>query len=189
MNYITYKPETGEVISTGMSSQEVVPLYDDLQYITCTTEELQMIDKPSKWRVMGLERVLAPAEDPVLLEFARADKWQVIKRERAAHEFGAFTWDGSIFDGDAASQYRLSTAAQLAAATGEGFSVTWTLFDNTTRQLGAADLMSIVGTLAGQIAAYYERARLLRERIDTAATAEELAAISWDMNLDGTPVL
>lgn len=111
---------------------------------------------------------------------AKAEKWQKIKAARDDAEFGGFDWDGSRFDSNQKSQARILGAVQMAALA-QDYSVDWTLADNTVRTLSASDLSEVGIALAAHVAAQHAKARAMRQRIDAAATIEQLKLIAWDM--------
>ena len=116
------------------------------------------------------------------IEEGRAQAWSRIKSARESVEFGAFVWDGHTFDGDSESQRRIQGAAQLATlaqATGQPFSIDWTLADNTQVTLTAAEMIGVGVALGQHVNGAHGIARTLRTQIDAATTPEELEAIQW----------
>jgi len=93
-------------------------------------------------------------------------------------EFGGFTWDGSPFDSDAISQSRIQGAVQLAA-TAPGFTIDWTLANNSVRNLSAADLANVGAALGMHVATQHAKARTLRSQIEAATTVAEVDAVTW----------
>jgi len=119
-------------------------------------------------------------EDPRTLQDRKAEKWAHAKAERDAQEFGPFSWGAFTFDGDAESKSRLSLAAmaaQAAIASGQVWEVDWTLADNSTVTLSAADVIGVVQAMGANITAAHQAARLKRAAIEAATTVEELDAI------------
>jgi len=108
----------------------------------------------------------------------KAAKWEAIKLDREAAEYGGFVWDGSTFDSDMGSQQRISGATQLASLT-PGFELDWTMKNNTVRTLTAAQMISVGMALGSHVTAQYVKARGLRVDIDAASTKEAVAAIRW----------
>lgn len=116
------------------------------------------------------------------LSEARAQAWARIKSARESVEFGPFVWGGQTFDGDSESQRRIQGAAQLATlaqATGQPFSIDWTLADNTQATLTAAEMIGVGMALGQHVNGAHGIARTLRTQIDAATTPEELEAIQW----------
>ena len=117
-------------------------------------------------------------EDPRTLADLKAEKWRNIKANRDAAEHGGFTWDGSVFDSDALSQQRITGAVTLAQMS-PAFTTVWTLKDNSTRTLSAADMFAVGVALGVHVSAQFLQGQLLRAQIDEAATAQEVEAIHW----------
>ncbi len=120
--------------------------------------------------------------DPRTLGDLKAERWEAMKRARAAMEFGPFTWDGSTFDGDSESQARIQGAAQLATlaqATGQPFAIDWTLADDSTRTLSALDMIAVGMAMGTQIATAHAIGRAVRQQINAATSAAQLEAITW----------
>lgn len=112
----------------------------------------------------------------------RAQAWSRIKSVRESVEFGPFAWSGQTFDGDSESQRRIQGAAQLATmaqATGQPFSIDWTLADNTQVTLTAGEMIGVGVALGQHVNGAHGIARTLRTQIDAATTPEELEAIQW----------
>jgi hypothetical protein len=112
------------------------------------------------------------------LEQVKADKWEQIKASRADAEYGGFTWDGSTFDSNLASQQKIMGAVQLAQLN-PAFEIDWTLADNTVRTLDATDMQAAGVALGGHVNTQYVHARTLRQQIDEAATQAEVEAVVW----------
>lgn len=147
-------------------------------YNPSTNEQIEVpaigVDPPAGW-VRGVAPALPIAD-------ARAQAWDRIKAARNGAEFGTFTWNGLVFDGDSESQRRIQGAAQLAAmaiAANVPWSIAWTLADNTTITMSAADMIAAGTSLAVSVAGAHNVARALRTQIDAATTQEELDAIVW----------
>jgi hypothetical protein len=116
--------------------------------------------------------------DPRTLNDIKLAKWAIIKQARSSAEFGGFTWDGSPFDSDAISQSRIQGAVQLAA-TAPGFTIDWTLANNSVRNLSAADLANVGAALGMHVATQHAKARTLRSQIEAATTPAEVDAVVW----------
>ena len=116
--------------------------------------------------------------DPRTLSDLQVAKWEQIKRARVNAEFGGFTWDGSPFDSDAISQSRIQGAVQLAAMA-PGFTIDWTLADNTVRALSGSELAAVGVALGLHVGTQHAKARVLRAQIEAATTATEVEAVAW----------
>lgn len=112
------------------------------------------------------------------LDQKKSYKWDEIKAERSAEEFGEFIWGDYVFQCDEVSQRRIQGAVQLAAINPD-FSIDWTLADNSVVNLNAQNMIDVGVTLASHVSACHGRGRILRSEIDAATTQEELEAIFW----------
>lgn len=113
----------------------------------------------------------------------RVVTWARIKAARDAVEFGPFTYNGMVFDGDADAQRRLGyciAQAREAQQTGWLYQVEFTLADNSTVMLASRDFLSLEQIKAEQVTAAFAQAQRLRTDIDQAESIEALHAIQWD---------
>jgi hypothetical protein len=117
-------------------------------------------------------------EDPRTLADLKAAQWGLIKQARSQAEYAGFTWDGSTFDSDAISQNRITGAVTLAQMSST-FSIDWVLADNTVRTLNQSDMLAVGAALGAHVAAIFAKGVLLREQIEAATTAEEVAGVVW----------
>lgn len=137
---------------------------------------VQMPTKPSQHHQFNYST--KQWEDPRTLADLKAEKWRNIKANRDAAEHGGFTWDGSVFDSDALSQQRITGAVTLAQML-PAFTTVWTLANNSTRTLSAADMFAVGVALGVHVSTQFLQGQLLRAQIDEAATAQEVEAIHW----------
>lgn len=127
-------------------------------------------DLPDDWRP-------TPA-----LDVLKAAKWEAVKVERDRHEqCDGFEHKGRIFDSDHDAIDRLlvaKDAVEDAAAAGTPFTLDWTLKDNSVWEgMTAADFAGLTISIAIAKNVVHQHARALREQIEAATTAEEIAAI------------
>lgn len=142
-------------LSIGMTEQEVEQAYD------------------GNWYLKGY----APEQSLADLKIAKREE---INRARDAAEQGGFSYLGKPFDSDTVSCLRISCAAQSMELAPSSSTITWTCQDNSTIDLTPTDLKGLVATLAMHSNTCHEKATALKEKIEAAQTAEELAAITWD---------
>ena len=109
--------------------------------------------------------------DPRSLDEIKSQKWQEIKKQRDALEFGGFEFEGNIYDSDQVSQGRIVGAASA------GIDQTWTLADNTTLELSAIQLQHLYAALQAHVASVHERGRIARQLIFDAETKEQVEAV------------
>jgi hypothetical protein len=117
-------------------------------------------------------------EDPRTLADFKEAQWSTIKQARSAAEYAGFTWDGSTFDSDAISQQRITGAVTLAQLS-PGFTIDWTLADNSVRTLNQADMIAVGVALGQHVQTQFTKAQALRLQIETASTPEQVAAVVW----------
>ena len=112
----------------------------------------------------------------------KAKTWERIKVARAAAESAGFIFNGMRYDSDPLSLQRISSAvtlAMLAQSAGQPFAIDWTVADNTVVPLDAAGMIGVGLTCGQYVASVFDRARVLREQIDAATTADQLDALQW----------
>lgn len=108
--------------------------------------------------------------------------WQHIKTKRDTLEQSGLPYMGKTIDSDPVSVQRIAIAVQAAqAAIGASveFTLEWTCADNTVLSMTAAEVVGMSVALAQYSDSLHQTARGLRERIEVAETAEELATIVW----------
>lgn len=110
---------------------------------------------------------------------ARTQAWSRIKQLRTEAELSSFTCDGSVYDSNKEQIMGAVQLAILAQMTSQPFSISWTLKDNTSKTLNAAQMIAVGLALGQKISAIYDTGRLLRIQIDAATTNTELDAIVW----------
>ena len=111
------------------------------------------------------------------------EAWARIKEARDETEFGSFVWDGSRFNANRVSVQRIQGAAQMALMSiGAGVARTfeWTLYDDTSRELTANEMVQVGLALGAHIDEAHRKARRLRRRIYAATTIAELDTITWN---------
>jgi hypothetical protein len=121
-------------------------------------------------------------EDPRTLSEIKAAQWALVKDGRSQAEFGQFTYNDMVFDGDLDAQRRLASYISIgkgALASNLPFQAGFTLVNNTEVMLTAADFVLIEMAKVTQVAAAFAQARRLREQIDAATTQAEVEAITW----------
>lgn len=109
--------------------------------------------------------------DPRTLDEIKNQKWQQIKQQRNALEFGGFEFEGNVYDSDITSQGRIVAAASL------GVAVEWTLKDNSTVWLEPEQLKALQLALATHVTTTHARGKAAREAIYAATTKEQVEAV------------
>ena len=186
--YVIYERLSGRVVYSGVSSAPTNLLREGLSLLLDV-----YLDDPTSYYInqgVPVAKGTPPSRahtfdyttkqwvDPRTLSDLQVAKWEQIKRARVNAEFGGFTWDGSPFDSDAISQSRIQGAVQMAAMA-PGFTIDWTLANNSVRNLNGEDLANVGAALGMHIAAQHANARLLRSQIEAATTVAEVDAVTW----------
>lgn len=114
------------------------------------------------------------------LEAARAQRWDDAKAARNAAASGGCETPLGRVDTTDTSRVLITGAvqmAQLAQATGQSYSVDWTMADNSkvTHDGGAMIAMGIA--VAEHIATCWAHSQVLRDAINAAATVEDIANV------------
>lgn len=183
-----YSTNTGQILRIVDSPNELLTLQlqegetylegliDDSKYYIENGGAVELPSQPSQYHIFDWNTKVW--YDPRGLQDFKSSKWAEIKAARDVTEFGTFVWNNHVFDATPASQQRIAGAVQLAAIV-PTYSVTWTLADNSTILLTAADLLEVGVALGQHVAAAHEKARLLRQAIDSATTIAEVQALNW----------
>ena len=147
----------GRLVSTCQMTQEQIDARQDVVTLPIGREPDGL--RP-RWD--GTTWVFEP--DGLSLDDMRGMAWQATKVERARREFGGLVWQGHVFDSDPDSQQRIRAAAEQARAY-SGFSVAWTLADNSSVTLSRDDMIEVAVALAEHVAAVHAWGRGMRESI------------------------
>lgn len=116
------------------------------------------------------------------LATAKADTWNAVRTARDANLAAGFMWNGHKFDSDDVSIQRIQgavTLAQLAMGAGQGFSIVWTLFDNSTLTLSGSDMISVYLALGSFTQSLFSAGVTLRQQIDVSTATSQLNNITW----------
>lgn len=179
MYKLHYDNSTGEILGFYVESlHKNIPVPN----IEITKEQHKNYFNQPYYKVINDELVFAGKPEVELAEL-KAAKWQKIKTTRDQKEQAGLPYMGKILDSDALSIQRITTAvqaAQMAVSLQQEFSVNWTTQDNSILVMTAQDVLAIPLALAKYSDSLHAKARSLREKIDKAATQEEVDAISWD---------
>lgn len=189
MNYVVHLPN-GRILQSGSCQIECLQFHAREGAIAIEVEDF--VD-PNEFYVSGGTLIPIPVkpsnhhkfnytlkqwEDPRTLDDLKAEKWRNIKANRDSHEYGGFTWDGSVFDSDATSQQRIAGALQLAQLS-TTFIIDWTLADNSIRTLDAQEMGYVALALGSHVSEVFSHAQELRAQIEETSSIEQLETIHW----------
>lgn len=189
MIYSIYNKNTGEIRSVLTCSEDQLSIQFD-----STTEDV--VEGSLDCLAYVENGILVPApESPGIhhsfdfkskqwvdartLEQCKNHAIKSIKSSREKAEFAGFVWNGFAFDSDAISQSRIQGAVQLALLAPQGWSIDWTLKDNSTVTLSHSDMIAVGLALGTFVSELHAKARQLKDQILAAQTKEELDAIVW----------
>lgn len=191
MNYCVYNLQTGEIEKLISGPAAML----ELQYDNATHGLLAGDYTPFEYYVkngVAIRRPTSPSNvhifdvvteqwiDPRSLDERKADKWGEIKAAREHAEYGGFIYNDMLFDSDSVSQLKIQGAVLKALLASNDFSIDWTLADNSVVTLSKVEFIDVGLALEAHVQICHAKARMLRQMINTAETAEELEAITWE---------
>lgn len=100
------------------------------------------------------------------------------KMHRNTAEVAPVEYKGNTYDFDADSRDRMDLALKTLSVQSEGATIGWTMADDTTATITAADIMGVFVTSAVRSNALHEQYRSTKEKIEAAQSVEELNEIS-----------
>jgi hypothetical protein len=195
--YTAYKPDTGEIVTTFTSDESSVASntpagatiidgefwasagYIQADAFVAYTEEQAQAKRNRPGAKFRWSNQSMSWEDLRDLSQVKSEKWEQIKAKRDEVEHGGFTWDGSRFDSDLASQNKIIGAVQLANVIGDSFTIDWTLSDNSVRTLNRQQMVGVGEALGVHVVTQHTIGRSLRQQIENATTAADVAAVTW----------
>lgn len=181
--------ETGQVLTKycgRFSEDDVIALTDSADASVTVLLDVQPPEEPCFYDSLSETFILIPAQptqyhtfdfdsktwcDTRSLVEIKAQKWEEIKAARNVLEFEGFEFEGHIYDSDQTSQGRIIGAAMSQT------DQVWTVADNSTVSLTAAQLASLYITLQIHVANAHARGRAARQALDAATTIEEVNAV------------
>ena len=113
------------------------------------------------------------------LDTVKAAKIAQLKRIRDTKELEPVEFDGSSFDFDSKSYERITAAIYALDLQGASATINWTLADNTTRKVTAANLRGVIAAAAVRSDALHTQYREMKAMVMVAQTAEEVEKITW----------
>lgn len=121
-------------------------------------------------------------EEVTPTDVAKALALSAVKLEQTAIEANGLDVEGiGVVQTDLASQMRINgfaTAAQIELSQGRDFSVNYTLADNTSKTLSAAEIMQLSVAVAEYVNEVHHKAQELRELVKGAANIESVRSIN-----------
>lgn len=136
----------------------------------CNANNATIEDKGEYYEVVEIP---APTLDEV-----KANKIAELKAIRDAKEVDDIQVNGRLFDYDEKARERINAA--IIALDLTGGTITWTLADNTDKEVSANDLRFVIAMVAQRSNELHVKYRNLKERVESATTKEQVEAIVWD---------
>lgn len=114
----------------------------------------------------------------ITLAKLKANTWSTVKSRRSAIIEANISIPGiGVIQADPVSRGLIDAQAARAALIGEGFSVSWTLANNTTRAVSLADLHAFQMEIGARDDLCHRRSADLRAQIDQVGEADALRAL------------
>lgn len=118
-------------------------------------------------------------DESKMLSYARNKKWSEIKGIRNSKETSGCPFKGSVLDSDERSVTKINTAVQSAQVYGEGFSIDWTMQDNSVMTLDYNDMLSVPLALAAWSNYLHQHARKIKTQIEITENIADIMNINW----------
>lgn len=112
------------------------------------------------------------------LEGLKNNKIAELKSIRDTKEVADIQVNGYLYDYDEKARERINAA--IIALDLTGGTITWTLADNTDKEVSANDLRFVIAMVAQRSNELHVKYRNLKERVESATTKEQVERIVWD---------
>lgn len=137
----------------------------------CNANHARIDDKGDCYEVVAIP---APSLDEV-----KAAKTAELKSVRDKKELEPVEFDGSSFDFDSKSYERITAAIYALDMQGTDATIAWTLADNGSTLVTAANLRGVIAAAAVRSNMLHTKYRELKAAVLAAKTAEEVEKITW----------
>ena len=134
-----------------------------------STQQGYIEDKGEYYEVVAIP-------EPSLAEI-KTNKLAELKSIRDTQEVADIQVNGYLYDYDEKARERINAA--IIALDLTGGTITWTLADNTDKEVSANDLRYVIAMVAQRSNVLHVKYRTLKERVENATTKEQVEAISW----------
>lgn len=112
------------------------------------------------------------------LDEVKANKIAELKGIRDTQEVDDIQVNGYLYDYDEKARERINAA--IIALDLTGGTITWTLADNTDKEVSANDLRYVIAMVAQRSNVLHVKYRNLKERVESATTKAQVERIVWD---------
>ena len=111
------------------------------------------------------------------LDVIRQRKIVLLKAQRDSAEVTPIEYNGNTFDYDDKARDRINAAIIALDLQGEGASIDWTTADNKDVKVTATDLRMVIAAVAVRSNTLHTNYRVAKEKVEAAATKEEIEAV------------
>ena len=111
------------------------------------------------------------------LDVIRQRKIVLLKAQRDSAEVTPIEYNGNSFDYDDKARDRINAAIIALDLQGEGASIDWTTADNKDVKVTATDLRMVIAAVAVRSNTLHTNYRVAKEKVEEAATKEEIEAV------------
>ena len=111
------------------------------------------------------------------LDVIRQRKIVLLKAQRDSAEVTPIEYNGNSFDYDDKARDRINAAIIALDLQGEGASIDWTTADNKDVKVTATDLRMVIAAVAVRSNTLHTNYRVAKEKVEAAATKEEIEAV------------
>lgn len=115
------------------------------------------------------------------LEVIKQRKIAELKYQRDEAEVEPIAYNGHSYDYDSKARDRISAAIIALELQGEGATIEWTTADNADTPVTANDLKMIIAAVAVRSNKLHTAYRAAKEKVEVAATKEEVEAIALEV--------
>ena len=134
-----------------------------------STQQGYIEDKGDYYEVVAIPE---PSLDEI-----KTNKIAELKSIRDTQEVADIQVNGYLYDYDEKARERINAA--IIALDLTGGTITWTLADNTDKEVSANDLRFVIAMVAQRSNVLHTQYRHLKEAVNAATTVSEVESISW----------
>ena len=162
-----------DTFTTGQIFAEIYPP-EAAQWCNENNHYIIELEPINEIRQFQIQEVPGPS-----LEEIKSQKIISLKKERDAREEAPVEYKEKLWDFDTKSRDRINAAA-TALEIGGVETITWTAYDDTSLELTAEDLKTIVAIAALRGDALHKTYRELRDAVTAAESIEKVDSIIWE---------
>lgn len=185
-------PKDGQRENTKLAveySEKEIAEFVGKGYVVVGNEDYnKLIGNADKEYLIANDGTVYPKPDPTeeeLLATAKPAKITSLKAERDSKEVEPITYNGNSFDYDDKARERINAAIIALDVQSEQTksvaSIDWTTADNNDVKVTADDLRTVIALVANRSNALHVAYREAKEKVEAAATVEEVEAVTLEV--------